>query len=159
MSVIRRIRMDDVKKFVAFKNKSAEESDYINKTTEEKTIELFKMTLEWSGSDAWLLLEGGKIIGQLWVAYSDLEDKQKSSMRIQLISVLGEYRGKGNASKLIKFAEEEAKSRGCVKVTLVVANENTNAIELYKRLGYEDNTAVFKHKTRTMMEKKVGKHV
>lgn len=159
MSVIRRIRMDDVKKFVVFKNKSAEESDYINRTTEEKATELFRNTLDWSGLDAFLLLEGGKIIGQLWLEYSDLEDKHKATLRIQLISILGGYRGKGNAGKLLQHAEEEAIARGCVKITLIVAMENKAAIALYERHGYTHNPTSFKHISRILMEKKVGKHV
>ena len=63
------------------------------------------------------------------------------------LAVLEEHRGKGIAKRLVERLLSEAKTAGCVKVFLLVAEDNKAAISLYNSLGF-----VSKGKT----EKKIG---
>ena len=46
-------------------------------------------------------------------------------------------RGRGTGQAMLGFVEEQARSRGCCKVTLEVLTGNTEAIGAYKRFGFE----------------------
>jgi ribosomal protein S18 acetylase RimI-like enzyme len=52
------------------------------------------------------------------------------------IAVVPRFRGLGIGSRLIEAAVEEARRRGCVKLTLEVLEGNTRAKALYERLGF-----------------------
>jgi len=47
-----------------------------------------------------------------------------------------DFRRKGVASKLVRACEQEALARGFLKMGLSVAESNTPAMALYRRLGY-----------------------
>lgn len=62
-------------------------------------------------------------------------------------------RGQGTGQALLGFVEQEARSRGCCKVTLEVLQGNVNAKSSYERFGFvpytlDDKTghALFMHK-------------
>ncbi|MFK8082412.1 MAG: GNAT family N-acetyltransferase [Granulosicoccus sp.] len=63
-------------------------------------------------------------------------------------------RGQGTGQATLGFVEQEARSRGCCKVTLEVLTGNANAIKSYEQFGFlpyklDDKTghALFMHKT------------
>lgn len=107
------------------------EDRYKDKITEEgikKRAE--SMANEPEGHTLLLAREGDKVAGLCRVVITDTEN------RLQAIYVLPEYQGKGIGKKLW----EEAKKRfDPAKDTYVaVATYNANAIEFYKKLGFED---------------------
>ena len=53
------------------------------------------------------------------------------------VAVLREYRGHGIGSGLMQIAREQALAHGYRQLSLVVFEENTAAVRLYTRLGYE----------------------
>ncbi|MBQ8026558.1 MAG: ribosomal protein S18-alanine N-acetyltransferase [Clostridia bacterium] len=53
------------------------------------------------------------------------------------VAVLPEYRRCGIGEKLLNFAENGAKGRGCESITLEVRASNTAAISLYQKAGYQ----------------------
>jgi ribosomal protein S18 acetylase RimI-like enzyme len=53
------------------------------------------------------------------------------------IGIVDEHRGKGVGSALIKSAIEAAQARGLTRLELIVREENTAAIALYKKTGFE----------------------
>lgn len=46
------------------------------------------------------------------------------------------HRGRGIARALLKAAEDEARTRGCCKLTLEVLSNNTSALATYERAGF-----------------------
>lgn len=63
-------------------------------------------------------------------------------------------RGQGAGQAIMDFVEQQARSRGCCKVTLEVLTGNTHAIGAYERFGFvpymmdeANGHAVFMHKT------------
>ena len=60
-----------------------------------------------------------------------------SLARMYSIAVKPEYQGKGIGKKLIKAAEQGAQEHDCISLRLEVRRDNTQAINIYKSLGYK----------------------
>ncbi len=54
------------------------------------------------------------------------------------IAVKGGFRGAGLGKKMMQDALEWARNEGLVKINLEVFSSNINAIELYRKLGFEE---------------------
>ncbi len=67
----------------------------------------------------------------------DLKEGRNDEYHIGAIATLPESRGYGIGSKLIDFAENQARLNNYKKCSLTVKKENTKALKLYKNLGYE----------------------
>ena len=57
-------------------------------------------------------------------------------MNIHDIAVLPAYRGRGIAQALLQAVEQQARSRGCCKLTLEVLSGNKTAQSVYRRAGF-----------------------
>lgn len=76
-------------------------------------------------------LEGDKLMGFILMgAVSDQTD-------IITIAVLPELRGRGIGKRLVACAEQEAAALGADLIFLEVAEDNDDAIALYKGAGYQ----------------------
>ena len=53
------------------------------------------------------------------------------------VALLPEYRGRGIGAELMQMARQQALQHGYQQLSLVVFEENTAAVRLYRRLGYE----------------------
>jgi len=53
------------------------------------------------------------------------------------VALLPEYRGRGIGTGLMQMARQRARQHGYKQLSLVVFEENTAAVRLYRRLGYE----------------------
>ena len=62
--------------------------------------------------------------------------------RIYSIAVSPSVRGRGVGEKLVREAEKEAVEADRILMRLEVREDNTGAINLYKRLGYRDRKSV-----------------
>lgn len=66
-----------------------------------------------------------------------LNEARKGEYYIGTLATLPESRGYGIGSKLIFFAEEQARLLRCDRSSLTVRKENTKALKLYEKLGYQ----------------------
>jgi ribosomal protein S18 acetylase RimI-like enzyme len=66
-----------------------------------------------------------------------LNEGREDEYHIGTLATLPESRGYGVGSKLINFAEEQAKLNHYDKCSLTVKKENVQALKLYERLGYK----------------------
>lgn len=57
-------------------------------------------------------------------------------MNVHDVAVLASHRGRGVARQMLLKAEDVARERGAVKMTLEVLSGNASALALYRRLGY-----------------------
>ena len=80
----------------------------------------------------------------------------KPLINIHDLYVAESARGQGAGQAMLGFVEEQARLRGCCKVTLEVLTGNTKALDAYERFGFEcymmsDDTgyALFMHKKLT----------
>lgn len=57
-------------------------------------------------------------------------------LNVHDIAVVPHQRGKGIGRALLGAIEQEARRRGCAKITLEVRSDNALAMDLYRRCGY-----------------------
>lgn len=60
----------------------------------------------------------------------------KPLVNVHDVAVLASHRGRGVARQMLLKAEDIARERGAVKMTLEVLSGNASALVLYQRLGY-----------------------
>jgi ribosomal protein S18 acetylase RimI-like enzyme len=53
------------------------------------------------------------------------------------VALRPEYRGRGIGTGLMQIARQQAREHGHDRLSLVVFEQNTAAVRLYRRLGYE----------------------
>jgi ribosomal protein S18 acetylase RimI-like enzyme len=83
--------------------------------------------------------------GTTWVAFLDgapvgfvvLDALREGSMHVSAIAVVTDARGSGIGKRLLGTAEMAARGRGAGEVTLVTADANLGALELFLRSGYQ----------------------
>lgn len=70
------------------------------------------------------------------IGYAMLKDfPEKTSIGINIDEA---FWGKGYGFETMKLLEEEAKNRGCHRISLLVHKDNQRALNLYKKLDYND---------------------
>jgi ribosomal protein S18 acetylase RimI-like enzyme len=71
------------------------------------------------------------------------------SYYVSAMAVFTEHRGKGLGTQMLKIAEDEARESGYRKVSLLVFEQNEEAIKLYERNGFEavDRAPVVPHES------------
>ena len=69
-----------------------------------------------------------------FIQYEDIYDR----FELDNIYVLKEYRNRGIASSLMEFMINEGKKKKIINITLEVREDNTNAINLYKKYGFTE---------------------
>ena len=67
----------------------------------------------------------------------ELEAQAPGSWYINAVATFEAYRGQGLASELMTLAGQLAQQSGAVEASLIVAEQNRNALALYRNLGYE----------------------
>ena len=78
--------------------------------------------------------ENDKLVSLIAVYMNNLDSK---TAFISNVSVEEKFQGLGLASKLLKNVIEESIQKGFEKIMLQVRPNNKNAIELYKKFGFE----------------------
>ena len=76
----------------------------------------------------------GKVVG--WCDISSIHRQVAEHVGSMGVGVLEEYRGQGIGEALVRAALQKAKTKGLTRVELTVRENNTRAIELYKKLGF-----------------------
>ncbi len=79
-----------------------------------------------------ILKNGTQVIG--FIVFYPHEDH----LHIENVAVLPEFQGNGYGTKLIEFAEHEAKNLGFGKVELYTNEKMTENIVYYPTIGYEE---------------------
>lgn len=76
-----------------------------------------------------------KLVGFIW-AYKKMFNK-KEKIHVNHLYVNGEYRRRGIATELLKSVIDYAKKNNITDIELIATVSNKNAINLYKKLGFE----------------------
>jgi ribosomal protein S18 acetylase RimI-like enzyme len=86
-----------------------------------------------------LLAQSGGEFAGLLIAFENIATfSAKPMINIHDIIVLKEYRGKRVGRQLMDAIINEAKKRGCERITLEVREDNKIAQNLYKSMGFKD---------------------
>ncbi|GAB3753708.1 GNAT family N-acetyltransferase [Microlunatus parietis] len=90
--------------------------------------------LENSGGYLAAVLPTGRVVGKIGIRY----DEQPGAGTVLQFDVVEEFRDQGIGTALLRRAEQVIRDHGCDRVTLGVEETNTDAIRLYRRLGYRE---------------------
>ncbi len=89
--------------------------------------------LETASGELLVAIEDDKVTGGLWIVYEEqLPDFTRA--RIKHLAVAKDYQGKGVGSVLLKEAEKISKKG---KIEIHVSENEKDALEFYKKNGYE----------------------
>lgn len=77
----------------------------------------------------------------------------KPLVNVHDVAVVASHRGRGLAAQMLALAEEIARQRGAVKMTLEVLTGNKSALALYQRLGFAGYQLDPSMGTATFMQK------
>jgi len=66
-----------------------------------------------------------------------LDEQARGSYKINAVAVYPEYRGSGIGNHLMALATAHARQQGFAEASLVVFEQNSRAVALYRRLGFE----------------------
>jgi RimJ/RimL family protein N-acetyltransferase len=83
------------------------------------------------------------------VGWADIfpEDNPRQNHRGSLgMGIISEYRGQGIGTRLLQAVLKQAKEFGLEKVELNVYTSNTNAIKLYRKLGFVEEGLIKKYR-------------
>jgi len=89
--------------------------------------------------------EGNEIYTNVYIMYDNdkpagclaFTDVEKDIIEIGRVYVCEEYRKHGIATKLFEYAEEIAKNNGATSLILDTYERLSNAVNLYKKLGFK----------------------
>lgn len=130
---VKPLEMQYLKEYVDFKNKTSQETNFIDPTTLEKASKLFK---QWSNSKeraGFILLHDNKVMGQLFLVF-----KNKGTIcHISLVSVLKEYYGTGAVDIFLDYVLKVCNDKNIVEVQLDVDKDNGRAIAYYVKKGFK----------------------
>ena len=68
---------------------------------------------------------------------SALAEEARGSYYINAVAVYPDCRGGGIGNRLLRSAMADAQQQGFAEVSLVVFEQNSGAVSLYRRLGFE----------------------
>ena len=89
----------------------------------------------------------GKIVGFISGKINKLEDKTHNKEGyIDDWYVEGDHRSKGIGKQLFDALVDEFKKQGCTHLAISAYAENSEALELYRKLGFHDFSVILKKK-------------
>lgn len=122
--IIEKMRFEDIKDVVEIENEAFsyepwKEKNFIDELNNEELSEMF------------VVKENDELIGYagLWYMFENCD--------LITLAVKDSCRSKGVGKKLLKFLIDRAKEKGCEFMHLEVKVDNTNAIMLYKKCGFD----------------------
>ncbi len=92
--------------------------------------------LKEAGGTCFLARDGEAFVGLAICLPSFSSFRARPILNIHDIAVVPEHRGKGIGRALLAAIEDEARRRGCAKITLEVRSDNALARDLYRRCGF-----------------------
>lgn len=88
---------------------------------------------------------GGQAVGTMQITFiPGLSRKGSTRALIEGVRVHRDARGTGFGTKMMQWAVEEARARGCAMVQLTTDASRTDAHRFYERLGFEKTHLGFK---------------
>lgn len=86
----------------------------------------------------WLISEGGQTIGYIVMCFDYSLEYRGRGAWIDEFLIRRSHRGRGIGTRVLEFFADEAKKLGVTVIHLEV-NHGNPAVDLYRRLGFEDH--------------------
>ena len=93
-----------------------------------------------AGHSVFVIEADGAPVGHLWLV--ERGDAAEPTLIVYDVDVDEPHRGHGYGRAAMVFAEEEARRRGLSRIVLHVGVRNNVARNLYRSLGFEENSVV-----------------
>ncbi len=134
------LKPSDTKEFVEFYKELTAQSDHMM-FSDEETKKLAKKEEEFikkydDFKQVFIARSDDKIVGYLGIGRSHLE--KLTHIGKFTVGVLDEYKRQKIATELIETAEKWAKDKGVKRLELTVVTSNEPAVELFKKVGFEE---------------------
>ena len=108
---------------------------------------------------AWLILDSDKPAGYVVLCFGYSLEWLGRDAFIDEFYLREEYRGRGWGRKTVQFVEEEARKAGVRTLHLEVVQQNSTALEVYRRLGFREHKSTLLSKwIATNLSKPDGAH-
>jgi len=92
---------------------------------------------------AWLVLDGGTPVGYIVLCFGYSLEWLGHDAFVDEFYLREEYRGRGWGRKTMDFVEEAARSAGIRTLRLEVVQQNSTALKLYRKLGFQEHASRF----------------
>ncbi|MFH7004792.1 GNAT family N-acetyltransferase [Flavobacterium bizetiae] len=116
-------------------------------TVSEKYLEAFRKIQEDPNQELTVAEINGDIIATFqltFIQYLNFEGTLRA--QIEAVRTRSDYRGKGMGTKVLTYAINRAKEKGCSLVQLTSDKRRTEAIKFYEKLGFKASHEGFKLK-------------
>lgn len=109
----------------------------------QKVTEYQKSLLSKNGP-VYYAIDNGKVVG--WCDIFPIENVRMNHRGSLGMGFLKEYRGKGLGKQILEKTIAHAKKFGLEKIELSVYTSNTDAIKLYRKLGFQEEGLIKKYR-------------
>jgi diamine N-acetyltransferase len=92
---------------------------------------------------AWLILDGDTAVGYVVLCFGYSLEWLGRDAFVDEFYLHEEYRGRGWGRQTMAFLEEAARLEGIRTLHLEVVQENTSALQLYRKLGFAEHRSTF----------------
>lgn len=92
---------------------------------------------------AWLILVGDAPVGYVVLCFGYSLEWLGRDAFVDEFYLLEEYRGRGWGRRTMEFLEEAARAAGIRTLHLEVVQENSAALQLYRKLGFAEHRSTF----------------
>lgn len=113
----------------------------------EKYLEAFRKIQEDPNQELTVAEINGDIVATFqltFIQYLNFEGTLRA--QIEAVRTRSDYRGQGIGTKVLTYAINRAKEKGCSLVQLTSDKRRTEAIKFYEKLGFKDSHEGFKLK-------------
>ncbi len=104
---------------------------------------LIRLLRDSSLGRAWLILDGQTAAGYIVICFGYSLEWLGRDAFIDELYLREEYRGRGWGRKAVEFAEEAARALEVTTLHLEVVEQNTGALEVYRKLGFKEHASRF----------------
>ncbi len=92
---------------------------------------------------AWLILDGNVSVGYVVLCFGYSLEWLGRDAFVDEFYLRAEHRGRGWGRKTMEFVEEAARAAGIRTLHLEVVQENSAALQLYRKLGFAEHRSTF----------------
>jgi diamine N-acetyltransferase len=125
---------------------------------EKARVALVRLLRDGRLGRAWLIFDGAIPAGYVVICFGYSLEWLGRDAFIDELFLRAEYRGRGWGRKAIESVETAARALDVTTLHLEVVEENTTALEVYRRLGFKQHASTFMSKWIAAGAKPQGKH-
>ncbi len=92
---------------------------------------------------AWLILDDSETVGYVVLCFGYSLEWLGRDAFVDEFYLREQYRGRGWGRNAMDFLEQEARARGVRTLHLEVVRQNTPALQVYRKLGFQEHESTF----------------